>query len=442
VEFGKHIDKAFWAFADKALPAIYGIGFIFLVARVLPKEEYGGFVVIQTMFNLLSAVSAAFALQPMTKLAAETKQPASLLTASLIMQVVFIGIVALCVFPGRQFIASFLDPNAEARLASLLPYLPLLLLASLYRNLIVAFLQSRYEVYRIFWIDAVYFLGALMMIYVAHQFGVLKGASDVLSIAALMLAVSTLLALFLTRTTVSFTLTGWRESMASTWSFGKFMFAGGVTYSLFAQMDLFFVTTYVGPVAAATYYNAKIFTRMFDLLAGVLQMFLIPFSSKAFRRNDTEQLVAVAEKAICFSTIVLVPVFIMMTVFPQPILHFLYGGKYDAAAPAMMILSVLAFVVPWNAVAVGYLTGLGNVRRGLYASVGLIVLALPMYLLLTKLFGMIGASMALVSVFTLVSVWLVFQLKQVIPLRFWNVWKRVKDVNEFLRGSIFRKQSD
>ena len=39
MEFGKHIGKGVWAFADKALPAIYGIGFIFLVVRELPENE-------------------------------------------------------------------------------------------------------------------------------------------------------------------------------------------------------------------------------------------------------------------------------------------------------------------------------------------------------------------------------------------------------------------
>jgi len=432
VEFGKHIDKAIWAFAAKALPAVYGIGFVFLVARVLPKEEYGGYVIIQTMFNVLSAVSAAFALQPLTKLAAETKQPSSLLTASLSMQLAFFCMISIGILFLRHLIAGAFDPNGDINLESLLPYIPLLLLVSMYRNLVVTILQSRYEVQRIFWIDAVYFLGVLAVIVVAHNVGLLQTASDVLRIVVVMFVCSTVLAILLTRRMISFALSGLRDAIAAMWRLGKFMFAGGVTYTLFVQMDVFFVTMFLGPVAAATYYNGKIFTRMFDLLAGVLQMFLVPFSSKAFRRNDREQLTAVAEKSICFSLLALLPVCIVMLFFAQPILHFLFDGKYDDAAPVMRILSVLAIIVPWNAVAVGYLTGAGNVKRGLYASIGLIVIALPMYALLTKFFGMIGASIALVSAFSVISVWLVFQLKQVILLRFWNVLKRVKDVREFI----------
>ena len=73
MEFSKHIGKGIWAFADKALPAIYGLGFIFLVVRVLPAKEFGAFVLIQTIFTLTMALGYAFAFQPLTKFAAENE---------------------------------------------------------------------------------------------------------------------------------------------------------------------------------------------------------------------------------------------------------------------------------------------------------------------------------------------------------------------------------
>ena len=51
MEFGRHIGKGIWAFADKSLPALYGVGFIFLVVRVLPEEEYGAFAIIQSIYD-------------------------------------------------------------------------------------------------------------------------------------------------------------------------------------------------------------------------------------------------------------------------------------------------------------------------------------------------------------------------------------------------------
>ena len=72
MQFGRHIGKGLWAFADKALPALYGIGFILLVIRVLPEGEYGAFVVVQSLYMIISGFGYALALQPLTKYGAET----------------------------------------------------------------------------------------------------------------------------------------------------------------------------------------------------------------------------------------------------------------------------------------------------------------------------------------------------------------------------------
>ena len=65
MEFGKHVEKGVWAFAGKALPAVYLLGFIFIVQRVLPKEEFGAYAVVQAIFNFTTAIVVPFAVQPL-----------------------------------------------------------------------------------------------------------------------------------------------------------------------------------------------------------------------------------------------------------------------------------------------------------------------------------------------------------------------------------------
>ena len=84
MQFGKHIGKGIWAFDDKALPAIYALGFIFLVVRTLPEQEYGSFAIIQSIFLIVSSLGYALALQPLTKFAAETDDNGAYIVASLV----------------------------------------------------------------------------------------------------------------------------------------------------------------------------------------------------------------------------------------------------------------------------------------------------------------------------------------------------------------------
>ncbi|HTY59825.1 MAG TPA: hypothetical protein VMF59_13460, partial [Bacteroidota bacterium] len=71
MEFGKYLAKGVWGLADKALPVVYGIGYVWLVIRVLPEEEFGNFVLVQEVFLVISGLATAFALQPLLKFSSE-----------------------------------------------------------------------------------------------------------------------------------------------------------------------------------------------------------------------------------------------------------------------------------------------------------------------------------------------------------------------------------
>src|ERR1043165_584134 len=99
MEFKHHIGKGIWAFADKALPAIWGVANIFLVQRVLSNVEYSSLAVILQVFYLVTTLCTAFAFQPLVKYAAELEDPQSEVAASLVLSVLYyaatIGILLL-----------------------------------------------------------------------------------------------------------------------------------------------------------------------------------------------------------------------------------------------------------------------------------------------------------------------------------------------------------
>ncbi len=433
MEFGKHIGKGLWAFADKALPAVYGLGFIFLVIRVLPPKEYGGFVLVQTIFLFATSLGYSLALQPLTKFAAEKVNSGPFITASLILSVLFLGVTSAAVGLGKSILVKLFDPERHVNLGMLLSYLPALFATAYYRNFAVSLLQAKYHVQKVFWIDAVYYLGTLIVVYFAQQSGLFHTAQDVLVIMIISQAASTLLALTLTSELFSCKLSIQKEAFSEIWNFGKFVFLGNTMYSVFSQMDVFFVSSFAGIVAVATYNAAKIFTRLFDMLSQVLQMLLVPFSSKAHSEQDTKKLTIAAEKTICFSTLLLLPAFIVMFLFPEHLLQLFYKGRYDQGAPIVRALSFLAFIIPWNALVASYLVGMGKVKQGFYSGIALAAVALPMYAILTPSFGGIGTGIGLVFSSLVITVILTSYIRRFIPLTMSNVFKRIADVLTFIR---------
>src|SRR5579871_3146473 len=70
MKLSDHLNKGFWAVADRGLLAIYAVAQI-VIARVLSLEEYGTYVIFQVIFNMLSSFTDNFALQAIVKFRVE-----------------------------------------------------------------------------------------------------------------------------------------------------------------------------------------------------------------------------------------------------------------------------------------------------------------------------------------------------------------------------------
>lgn len=442
MEFGKHIGKGLWAFGDKALPAIYGVGFIFFVARVLPSEEYGLFVIVQSIFNVISATIFTVALQPLIKYVSEYEDATAYIISSIYVQVSIIVICSGIILIFSSTIASLLDDDHRVQLADLFLYLPVMLGASFVRNFSVSILQTSFNIKKIFWIDSVSFVGMLLGYGIAHLAGYLQSAVDVIAINILMYSLSSMIGLSVARKSITWKLRFYRAELKEMFRFGRFMFGGSVSYTLFSQFDVFFVSYFSGAVAVAGYYNAKVFVRIFDMVGQVLQMLLVPFASRAFARKEYSKLTVVGEKAICFSTIVLLPVSALMILFPEMIMNALYGGKYNDAMNIVRVLGFLLIVYPMNAVSSNYLIGIGRAKEGFYFGLALTLVAIPLYYFLGALLGSVGVALAFVLSIAVSGIAVTTYLMFFTPIKFSGISTiaRVFDVLEFIKSRSLLKQ--
>ncbi len=436
MEFGKHIGKGLWAFADKALPALYGLAYIFIVVRVLPEHEFGVWGDIQALFLLLSALCTTLTFLPLTKFASERDDYGEFVIVSLFVGFVFYAIASAGLLVFKDTLIPLLDRERSESLYNLWNYVPLLLFATLFRSLVLSILQARYAVQKIFWIDAVYFLGTIAMIVTARHVNRFSTASDLVVLKLVGYSASTLLSLLFLIGSLPAQLTFRWKNVVRLFQFGKYLFGANAIYAVFSQFDVFFVSSYGGFVAVATYNVAKIFNRIFDMLSQVLQMFLLPYSSKAVAKGDTTALLTTAEKAICFSLLLLLPVFLAMLLVPEWILQLLYHGRYQDAAPLMRIFAFLALIVPWNGVTSNYLVGLGKVKQGFYLGFVLFILALLFYAMLTPSYGAMGTATGYVAALGVTTMILYLYTKKFIPLRVFNVLLRVKDVGAFVKKKL------
>jgi lipopolysaccharide exporter len=434
MRLGSYLDKGIWGLADKALPVLYGIAYVVLVIRVLPEEEFGNFVLVQEVFLVISTLATAFALQPLLKYASEENpETAGVITVALVLHAAFLLISSLAIFAGKNLIASLFH---SAALAPLLMYVPLMLAASFMRNVVLVLLQTRFQVKRIFWTDAVHFLGAPLLVWILSRMHRFDTAMDLININIVSLAASSAIGIFLVHPLFKVTAHPSRTQWRKVWDFGVYSLGGILSYLAYSKADTFVLSAVTGPVQVAVYNSAKIFTRVFEMATQVVQMFILPGASLLSSRGEKKALKAVVEKALLFSTVGMIPVLLVLLLLASPLVGIVYTGRYPEAVHILQIFSLASLAVPLLAIGTNVLMGLGEARVSFVLGVQLLVVSLLTYLALVPWLGTVGAAWGVV-VASYIMAWLTMRrLQRYVPVTFREVVGRTRDVGSFVRMII------
>ncbi|HEX7574215.1 MAG TPA: oligosaccharide flippase family protein [Bacteroidota bacterium] len=434
MEFGKYLAKGVWGLADKALPVVYGIGYVWLVIRVLPEEEFGNFVLVQEVFLVISGLATAFALQPLLKFSSEENAHLDgIVSAALMLNAFFIAAASLvvvgCSVPaGKVFNSPSLTP--------LMLYVPAMLGASFFRNFTLTLLQAQFRVQEVFWTDAVHFVGAPFLVWVMSRLHMFDSALDLVIINLVSLFASSMAGLWFARKLMRIRVRPPGSAVRKLWDYGKYSL-GGVVSSLFStKADSFILAAFTGPVQVAVYNSAKVFVRVYEMAAQVVQMFVLPAASRLSSQGSFASLKAMTEKSILFLTLGLLPVTVLFLAFPEILVRVLYAGKYPEAGPILRIFSFLTFVVPLSAIGSNVLMGLGEARLSFILGMQVLIASLAAFLVCIPPWGAMGAGAGYLLASIITSILTVRLLVRHVPLTATAIARRTKDIRTFIRSRL------
>jgi O-antigen/teichoic acid export membrane protein len=229
---------------------------------------------------------------------------------------------------------------------------------------------------------------------------------------------------------------GFAGEMRRAWDYGKFSLAGVVSYLFFSRADSFVLSAFTGPVQVAVYTSAKIFVRIYEMVTQVVQMFVLPVTSRLASRGEADDLRALVEKAIAFTTVATLPVMVLFLAGSTRVLDAVYHGRYAEAAPLLMVFSLLTFIVPAQAVASNVLLGLGKAREGFVIGAQTLALGLGAYFLLVPPLGALGAAIGYVVTSLVLAVLSVRIMNRTLPLTVGGVLGRTRDISNFVRNRM------
>jgi O-antigen/teichoic acid export membrane protein len=432
MEFGKHLRTGVWGLAGKALPVAYGLGYVLLVIRVLPEEEFGNYVLLQEIFLIITGLATALALHPLLKYASEEGGTGrGVMGAAFIVHAVFLAVAGLILVLVREPAGIILR---SSMLADLLPYLPAILAAATVRNFVLMLLQARFRLAAAFWVDATHFLGAPLLIWIYSRLHLFDSAMDLVMIAIISLSSSSAVGVIVARRELPAMAVPTALEVRKVLEYGSFAMGSVVSYLFTTKADTLFLSAFAGPVAVAVYNAAKVFTRVFEMIPQVVQMFVLPGTSLLASRGEMGTLRALVEKAILFTTIAMVPAVLLFLAVPHLLTGILYGGRYEDAIPVLRVFAMLGLAVPLMAVVSNVLLGLGEARTTFRLGFELVLLSLVGYLTLIPLWGAPGAALAYVIATMIIAGRSGIVLRSWVPLHARDVLAHTRDIGGFLRS--------
>jgi O-antigen/teichoic acid export membrane protein len=409
------------------LYAIMGVAF-FIPQKVIGERNYGIYILAQALLTFIYTLSDGFALQAMVNFGMDTSRRPQALTVSGLTHLSFISFSTAAIYFGREGMAQLLS---TPELAETLTLFPLVSLGFLLRTYLVKVSQLHIDTRGTFIIDLAW-VGSTIGLLVAGWRGEwLATSDDMMIIAALSSAFSSLVGLLLYASRLRFTLRLDPAYSRRMLGFGTTQIASAVTLAAQSQGDVLLLGRFASPAIVGNYDAAKKIFRAFEALKDAGSLFVYPAVARLVSQGREKEMVLLVEKMIGFTFLVITPIVICVWLGPtEQIFELVYKGAYKQAPAIFKVMSLAALAIPFS-LNLSVLAGLGEARKFLRvtatSAVGLFIVAL----LFIPAFGGIGAALTLVASYILLGGLATHAVRQRIDFSLRSSFGRWRDAAEF-----------
>jgi stage V sporulation protein B len=432
VKISEHLDKGIWTVADKALLLLYGFGVIVLVVNILPPTEWGAFSLFQSIFLILCVLSDSIFLQPMVKFAAEHEAEVPQVLAGgfnlYTITMLVMGVIIAACAPGLATI--FTSPE----LGSMLEFLPLLIVLSIFRNVGIRYLQIDLRINAIFWVDLAFFGSILIGTVLIGALGLFHTATDFMYLNMVGAALSSVVTLFFCsrafRAMPLFRVPKYEYGRML--SFAKFQAGTSALLTLQQWSDVLIVGLFFNLREVAVYNAAKTIYRFLDAVREGATLLVVPMTSKLYTQRDFKGLSTLIEKLLFGAFALLVPISFVLAVGAPLIFSILYKGQYDAGAVVFQIMILSGFTLPLALIGTNALIGMGKAKDLFKATLGAVtIFFISSYILVPRMASR-GEALAVFISMTVLAFLQFFAMRKELGLSAKGIWRRSQDARRFV----------
>jgi O-antigen/teichoic acid export membrane protein len=379
------------AVISQGTAAAWGIVTIY-VARILPSDAFAAYSVARSVEFLAALLGGGFVLQALLKFAAEGSglREKRLLNASSLLTAVLAAGGAVALVAGSGFLQGFYS-NLDLR--GIPAILSLMVLSEAVCAIPKNALLSRHRTPAVMWGDlAAFAVRTAIVLYLAVS-GRLRTAHAIFGAQALSSVVSTVVVVLLGGRFYEKGAGITRESIRKVAAFSMFTLGTSVASFIYSWTDILMLGKLAPPDQVAGYGVCRSLAAFAISLNSAANIVLLPLASRMTVANRDGVLKRTWQGILIIEGILL-PFTLVVCLFPVPILHLLFDGKYDSSWPMLVALCAVNLFRPIGSLFSATAAGIGRPVFSLVSIVMSAALNLGLNFLLIPVLGGLGAAIS------------------------------------------------
>ena len=168
----------------------------------------------------------------------------------------------------------------------------------------------------------------------------------------------------------------------------------GFTFLFVSKTDKVLLGYFLDSKDVGIYSPALVIAGLLIFVATAFKFMFLPTVSEYFARKDTSGLEMLFKSTSKWIFLIVLPLFLLILLFPREVIRFLYGVKYTEGYLALIILSMGIALNDFAGTAGNILVGGGHTKLNLVCEVIAAVTNIILNIILIPRFGIVGAAAA------------------------------------------------
>jgi O-antigen/teichoic acid export membrane protein len=379
-----------WGFGNSLIIPAYGLFAVFVVFRIMPKEELGVYLVVQSIYLLIVQLASSFSFVPMVRHFFDKESRSHVVGGGIVLNLLFIVPVLLILAIFHNIIGMTIGCPGFSTFVWFLCVAVLLRSAAEFR---IAILQALHRTKAVFLINGLYHV-----VFIAVVTGMAMGpgldrALQLLWGLVISAGISAVFS-FLVSPRGLFAPSVSMIEVRRLLDYGKYTLGSGISGAIFTRMDIVLLSAFRGPLEVATYGVSKVFTRLFDVYTHTGNLVLFPFLSRLWGENRRADIRRLYKTLLTVSNMLFVPMVFVLMVASKPVVAAVYGDKYPSAGTLLAVFALIGLTVPWRNLGHNVINAAGKPGYVFGFRIAIALLNLFLDILLIRRYGALGAIIA------------------------------------------------